>query len=212
MTEKINWKSLLPGTEAVLRQLSDEADFLSNFVMVGGSALSVRLCHRLSEDLDFFTYYDNFDKKRIYEFFRGRDHRILHDAKDQIDLVYNGVKLSFFNARWSFLKPAAIGPVNVASLPQLAAMKIHTLFVRATFRDYYDLYWLSMEMSLGEIYKNALLLMDGLNYKLFSTALVYVDDIEDENIAHLNPATNITREQISQHFVYMLKTDLNRNS
>lgn len=203
---------MLPGTEAVLRQLSEEADFLPDFVMVGGSALSVRLCHRLSEDLDFFTYNDNFEKKRIYEFFRGRDHRILNDAMDQIDLVYNGVKLTFFNARWPFLKPETIRPVNLASLPQLAAMKIHTLFVRAMFRDYYDLYWLSMEMSLDEIYSNVLHLMEGLNYKLFSTALVYVDDIEDENIAHLNPATNITKEQISQHFVSMLKTDLNRNS
>ena len=30
--------------------------FLNKYVLVGGSALSLHMCHRKSEDLDFFTY------------------------------------------------------------------------------------------------------------------------------------------------------------
>lgn len=176
--------------------------------MVGGSALSVRLCHRLSEDLDFFTSSNNFCKKRILEFFRGKDHEIVNDDRSQIDLICDGVKVTFFKANWDFLQPpgTADASLKVASLPQLAGMKVHTLFLRATYRDYYDLYVLSLKMSLDELYRNALMLLDGLNYKLFSMALIYVDDIADDDISHLRPAYTISKQDISKHFISRLKS------
>jgi predicted nucleotidyltransferase component of viral defense system len=205
MTGEINLNSLLPRTKSVLEKLVLEAGFLSGYVFVGGSALSVRLAHRLSEDLDFFTYDDAFDKNGILDFFRGKQHQIINETKDQLDFLYEGVKVTFFNARWPFLRPDTLSRLNVASMPQLAAMKIHTLFVRATFRDYYDIYTLSFHMSLQEMYCNAQMLMEGLNYKLFSMALVYVDDIIDENISHLSPVHQITKKDISEHFISLLK-------
>ena len=57
-----NLKCLLPDTEAVLLKMLEECTFLEKYVLVGGSALSMHLCHRKSEDLDFFTYEDSFDK------------------------------------------------------------------------------------------------------------------------------------------------------
>ena len=170
--------------------------------------MSVRLCHRLSEDLDFFTYSNNFNKERIFEFFRGKNHEIINDNHSQIDLIYQGVKITFFNANWNFLQPSntADASLKVASLPQLAGMKVHTLFLRATYRDYYDLYVLSLKMSLDELYHNALMILDGLNYKLFSMALIYVDDIADDDISHLRPAHMISKQDISEHFISRLKS------
>lgn len=205
MTGEINLNGLLPGTKQVLETLTEEAEFLSNYIMVGGSALSVRLCHRLSEDLYFFTYDNAFDKNRIYAFFRGRKHQIVNDTRDQVDILFDNVKITFFNSKWSFLKPETNSRLNVATLAQMAAMKTHTLFVRATFRDYYDIYTLSFHIDLEEIYRNALMLMDGLNYKLFSMALIYVEDIADENISHLNPKVSITKQQISEYFISRLR-------
>src|SRR6056297_3214742 len=98
MIEKINSGCLLPGTEQVLKDLIAEAGFLSDYVLVGGSALSIKLAHRLSEDLDFFTFEDRFDKRRIFDFFQGKNYQIVNEAWNQIDLVYNGVKITFFNA------------------------------------------------------------------------------------------------------------------
>jgi predicted nucleotidyltransferase component of viral defense system len=189
----------------VLNQLAAEADFLSDYVLVGGSALSLRLCHRYSEDLDFFTYSDPFDKNQIIAFFRGKPHEIVNDDRHQLDLIFQGVKLSFFNAKWDFIRPEDITCLNVATLPQVAGMKVHALFLRATYRDYYDLYVLSMRMTLGEIYENARMFLEGLNYKLFSMALIYVDDIADDDISHLKPAYHRSRQQISEHFIARLK-------
>ncbi len=63
-----NLKCLLPNTETLLLKMIDNCSFLEKYVLVGGSALSMHLCHRKSEDLDFFTYEDSFDKQEIFEF------------------------------------------------------------------------------------------------------------------------------------------------
>jgi len=45
---------LKPKTAEVLSSIS-EIEEIKNFTLVGGSALSIHLHHRFSEDLDFFT-------------------------------------------------------------------------------------------------------------------------------------------------------------
>jgi len=62
--EDLKLKCLLNKTKTVLEKIIQD-DYMKNFVLVGGSALTLHLCHRLSEDLDFFTYADNFDIKKI---------------------------------------------------------------------------------------------------------------------------------------------------
>jgi len=56
---------LLPKTREVLIKLI-EYEYMSNFVLVGGSALALYMKHRKSEDLDFFTYEkDRFEAEKI---------------------------------------------------------------------------------------------------------------------------------------------------
>ena len=54
-----NLNFLLPKTKALLLELEKTSDFLNNFTLVGGSAIALYLCHRKSEDLDFFTLSDS---------------------------------------------------------------------------------------------------------------------------------------------------------
>jgi len=61
MQDLKNLKCLLPDTQTLLAELIENCDFLEKYVLVGGSALSLHLCHRKSEDLDFFTWTDSFD-------------------------------------------------------------------------------------------------------------------------------------------------------
>lgn len=48
----MNDHSLPPATRAVWRRLENE-EALRGFILVGGTALSLRIGHRVSEDLDF---------------------------------------------------------------------------------------------------------------------------------------------------------------
>lgn len=202
MKDLKNLNCLLPDTKKLLLELSETCLFLENYVLVGGSALTLHLCHRKSEDLDFFTYNDNFDKQEIFQYIKKfQNKEILNQTDEQIDLLLNGVKVTFFNSKWSFLKPLQIQNFNLASLESIAAMKVNVLFLRAKYRDYYDLYFLAKECySLRKIFSYSLNILDGITFKLFSIALLYIDDIEDDNITYLEPKEDITKESIRDFF------------
>jgi predicted nucleotidyltransferase component of viral defense system len=181
---------------------------MKKFVLVGGSALALYLCHRKSEDLDFFSY-ENVDLKEVIRFLRNFNNKeYINISEQQIDLFIDGVKVTFFNAKWKFLKPTNIEKFNVATLEQIAIMKVNVLFLRAKYRDYYDLYFLLQHFDLNEIYKLSKDVLDGINFKLFINAIIYIDDIEDENITYLEPIKNISLFEIRDKIEQKIKKEL----
>lgn len=202
MQDLKNLNCLLPKTKELLLNIIDTCHFLNKYVLVGGSALTLHICHRKSEDLDFFTYEDNLDFVEILEYIKRFEKKeILNKTDEQIDLLLDGVKVTFFNAKWSFLKPKGTNKFHLASLEQIAAMKVNVLFLRAKYRDYYDLYFLAKEvMSLKEIFKCSEHIVEGVTYKLFIVGLLYIDDIEDDNIEYLEPKEKISKQKIRDFF------------
>ncbi len=207
MNDSLNLDCLLVKTKAVLLELIRTAPFLRDYVLVGGSALALHLCHRQSEDLDFFTYADNFHKQDILRCLKQfQQAEVLNDNADQLDLLLDGVKVTFFNAKWTFLCPADVADFNVASLEAIAAMKTNTLFLRAKYRDYYDLYCLVKQgMSVRDIFAASQGIVDGISYKLLCIALLYIDDIEDDNIAYLYPKETVSKQQIRAFFEQLMQ-------
>ena len=210
MKDLKNLNCLLPKTKSLLLEMIENCNFLEKYVLVGGSALTLHICHRKSEDLNFFTYDNSFNKKKIFDYIKQFEMKeILNQTDEQVDLLLDGVKVTFFNANWSFLKPSKIDRFNLASLESIAAMKVNVLFLRAKFRDYYDIYFLvKKKMSIKKIYECSLNILDGINFKLFAIALVYVDDIEDDNIEYLEPIENLDKIQIRDFF----QKELNKKS
>lgn len=91
-------------------------------------------------------------------------------------------------------------------------MKIHTLFLRATYRDYYDLYVLCKQgFSIGRMYKATIDRIPGMNKRLFQMALVYTDDIADDPIEHLSPKEKVSTEEISRYFEKQIHLWLGRD-
>jgi len=202
MDDLKNLKCLLPKTESLLLKMIDNCHFLDKYVLVGGSALALYLCHRKSEDLDFFTYDDSFDRAEIFEYIKQFDSKeILNQTDEQIDLLLDGVKVTFFNAKWKFLEPETVKRFNLSSLEAIASMKVNVMFLRAKYRDYYDLYFLVKSgMSLREVFACSQDIVEGITFKLFIIALVYIDDIEDDNIGYLEPKEIISKEKIRDFF------------
>jgi len=208
MQDLKNLDCLLPKTQEVLLQIVKSCDFLDKYVLVGGSALTLHLCHRKSEDLDFFTYDDVFDKEKIFFFIKSFEQKeIINQTNEQIDVLLDGVKVTFFNAKWSFLKPIMKQKLNIASIEQIAAMKVNVLFFRAKYRDYYDLYFLVKEgMSLKHIFEVSEKIVEGVTFKLFVVALLYIDDIEDDDIRYLEPKEHLSKANIRDFFEKRLYT------
>ncbi|WP_423303406.1 nucleotidyl transferase AbiEii/AbiGii toxin family protein [Deferribacter thermophilus] len=199
---------LLNSTKDILLELIKN-DYMRNFVLVDGSALALYFCHRFSEDLDFFTYQDNnFQIEKVFKIINNFNNKeIVNISNDQIDVMINGVKVTFFNAKWHFLKPKEIRNFNVATLEQIAIMKINTLFLRAKYRDYYDLYFLEHHFSLKQIFELSKDILNGINLKLFITALTFIDDIEDEKLDYLKPVKELSLKEIRDFFEEKIKKE-----
>ena len=205
MQDLKNLEFLLPDTQKVLKKLIKDT-YLSNFILVGGSALALHFRHRKSEDLDFFTYQKgSFKSNEIIKLVRDLQGEIVNISDEQIDCFIDGVKVTFFDAKWKFLQPNQIKNFNLASLEQIAIMKTHTLFLRAKYRDYYDLYFLIKRFGIRKIYNLSKDVLEGINFKIFSAALLYIEDIEDESIEHLEPTQKLSLEEICEYFENELK-------
>lgn len=203
-------KNLLPKTQKVLRQLAT-LPLLQDFTFVGGSALAVYLGHRLSEDIDLFTWQHDLEALQIQNILQTNNFeqiRVVNLSPQQADFVIDGVKVTFFANGWEELKNRRhlFDYLYIAELPTLAVMKVNTLFLRAKYRDYYDLYVLNGEhFSLKELFEMTTVKMKNLSKTLFQRALVFTDDIADENIQHLKPKQAISLLQISKHFQTQIK-------
>jgi predicted nucleotidyltransferase component of viral defense system len=200
-----NLNSLPTETKEVFIALSN-AEFLNEYIFVGGSALSVYLNHRKSEDIDLFTWNKTIDNKLILETIKklfGDNFTIENISNTQLDLKVNNVKLTFFANNWNKLEKTEplLNNINIATLELLTAMKLNTLFLRAKFRDYYDLYVINKDVySIEQMYEIIKNYMPQINQKLFQMALIFIDDIEDDNIKYLEPKFNVEIKQIRTHF------------
>jgi len=155
---------LPPDTERVWSFLQDQPA-LAGFILVGGSALAIRIKHRLSEDLDLvchkvrlpraqldalrraaaeadFAFQPVDDEVAVQEFVdSGLE---LHDYQQNY-LVKNKVKVSFFAPEASLLKvlqPSSQIKVRIATLAELFKTKCLVSAQRSKTRDWVDLYLL----------------------------------------------------------------------
>ena len=211
----INLQFMPPQTFFVFNQLA-ESRFIKKYTLVGGTALSVQLEHRMSEDLDFAFDAEKLNinslKRNIANLFP--QHKIIRlEAPWQIDFIVNNVKVSFFSigavAIPFKVNQHAIRFKNIAvcKAKTIASLKMATIAQRNTIRDYYDLYILTKyHYSLKEIILQTKQLIPNLSPITYTETLIYTKDIEEQSLEkHLNPSEDITKEQIADFFVDQLR-------
>jgi hypothetical protein len=153
---------LRPETEKLFKFLSHQPG-MGGFVLIGGSALSLRIHHRLSEDLDL-AYQDlQLPRRRLAALFRTLEGANFHlrraddpsalfefeaAGQDLLDyqqdiLVNERVKLTFFTPDQALslvLEPVAADRLRVATLDELFASKTLVCAARSLTRDWFDLH------------------------------------------------------------------------
>lgn len=145
-------KGLTSDAEKIFLALS-ELDFIKDYVLVGGTALSLQLQTRLSEDLDFMKWKQSAnDQPEIpWDFIKNElEHlRMGHVKTDVLDFnqvlfEIADVKLSFYYrnsyAPQGLKKKPFMGNIQLADVNSIGVMKIDAMLRRGAFRDYYDLY------------------------------------------------------------------------
>jgi Nucleotidyl transferase AbiEii toxin, Type IV TA system len=129
----------------------------SDFILYGGTGLALQLGHRASEDFDFFSS-SGFEPDHLRSrlpFFRDLNPKDpetwVHQKRDNLEAFVNRgglVKVAFFGGldtlqRVEDPQQGCWVPRAVASLVDLAGMKMRVIQVRGNWKDYVDIHALA---------------------------------------------------------------------
>lgn len=155
---------------------------LSDFYLAGGTALALHLGHRKSVDLDFFKF-DSFSPQKIYNSLQDLNPKIIQETEGTLDIIVNDVKVSFLQYPYKMLKSTIVyKSIYLASIEDIACMKITAISSRGSKKDYFDLYMILQQYSLEEIFKLFIEKFKGIDYSLnhILKSLVYFEDAEKD--------------------------------
>lgn len=163
------------------------AYFQDRFYLAGGTGLALQLGHRDSEDFDFFSA-DDFDAVELIEelqgILAGYDWKVTQEEKNTVSLIVAGkIKLSFFAYPYPLLEPLIEEEnLKLASLSDIACMKLSAIVGRATMKDYVDLYFILQKIGLTKLLELSQKKMPTLDRQLILKSLVYFDDVLPEQL------------------------------
>jgi len=146
-------KTVEPRTLSLLKELM-ELPVLANFCLVGGTALSLKYGHRLSIDLDLFSY-EQIDKELIEDTLRSVfSNRLVYEntkAKWGIFCFIDNIKVDIVYYPHPLVdKIETIDSIRFYNDKDLMAMKIQAILGRGKKKDFWDIAELLEHYSLDE--------------------------------------------------------------
>lgn len=176
-------KTLLPDTLGAI-QLVSAIPEISKAYLAGGTALALQIGHRISVDLDFFTIHKFHEVGLMSKLSKISDFKQDRTAEWTILGKVKRTKFSMFYYKYPLLeKTVKFEKINLASLADISAMKIHAIEQRGTRRDFVDIYFLSNKYTLGQMIdfyqKKYSISIDRLYFVI--RALDYFEDAEHED-------------------------------
>ncbi len=144
-------QTLYPKTKQVLEKLKN-LPLLKRFYLAGGTALALQLGHRKSQDLDFFT--SDFPKRDLLlQALALLNPKIIQEAPGTIDLLISGIKVSFLEYNYPVInKFVVFEKVNLASVVDIACMKLSAISSRGSKKDFIDLYEILKKSDLKTLF------------------------------------------------------------
>ncbi|WP_295729923.1 nucleotidyl transferase AbiEii/AbiGii toxin family protein [uncultured Muribaculum sp.] len=214
-------KGLAPHVSRIFEAVS-QLDCISPYVLVGGTALSLQLGTRRSEDLDFMSWRKSKHEKREVDWPRiqkelssvGTIDRCDILDIDHVEFVVNDVKISLYaNPNYSPVTQEIpfINNIRLADLTSIEAMKMEVMLRRSKFRDYYDIYsLLEAGVNLHDM-MNLALKYSGhrLKSKNLIAMLTRSDRfLPDAKFKSLDPVYEISPKDIERKIISLIADDM----
>ena len=203
-------KSLAPHTGKVFEAIS-RLECIKPYTLVGGTALSLQIGKRQSEDLDFMKWLSKKGekpevdwpaiKKELESIGEIRNYEI--GSFDFASFNFEGVNLSFYAAPRKAIKSMVRIPylnnLCLADMESIGAMKMETMLRRSKFRDYYDIYSILLEG--GDINKMIAEALEHSDHKLRTKSLLFMLTdgrrfIKDNGFEELQPIYDVSSSDI----------------
>jgi len=132
---------------------------LEEFVLVGGTSLSLQIGHRMSSDIDLFSA-KGFNTNDLSKYLMERHSLTLFTISDiAIHGFIGNVKIDFVHCQNGFSYPyKLIDGIRMASLEDISIMKLEAITnTQDRLKDYVDIAFLSAHLPLAkmlEVFKN----------------------------------------------------------
>ena len=214
----MNSQSLAPHTGRLIEAVS-RLECIKPFVLVGGTALSIQLKTRQSEDLDFMRWQqgknDTLDigwpsiQRELATIGEVQDVQVA--GFDQVLFIVDGVKISFYAAPRKQIPTMQEIPylnnIRLADVESIGVMKMEAMMRRSKFRDYYDIY--SILKNGTDIHKLIPRALEHSGYRLKMKGLMAMltnGDLfrKDEQFAQLQPVYDVNSRDIEEYIKGLL--------
>lgn len=157
----MHWNTVTPLLKEILIDLMNENLFLA-FRLVGGTALSLQIGHRMSVDIDLFTdaEYRSVDLEGIKKFLKNK---YTYFNSSSVDVVVFGTYFEVGNSKDDFVKinlyytdeyvfqELVVDSVRMASIEEIIAMKLDVVLRGGRKKDFWDLHYFLERISLDEM-------------------------------------------------------------
>lgn len=178
------------------RQVVDEKTFLllkelqaipelKELRLVGDTSLALQLGHRISIDLDLFG---SFDSSLPLEMFLFDFENVNKTGSNRFMQFFeiDGVKVDFVNYNYPWLnEPLIEEGIKLASIEDIAAMKINAIINRGTKKDFIDIDFLLERYSLVQILELYQQKYGVKDYQIALRCLSYFEDAENETMPRM---------------------------
>jgi len=138
-----------------LMRFIGQSPFAERFYLAGGTALALRLGHRRSIDLDFFSATDEVLRKTRHEILGALAPlapQALEDVDGNLLLQVLELNVGFFGYGYPLLEPTdSVEGVAVAAIVDVGMMKLDALISRGSRKDFYDLYFVAQYIPIPDL-------------------------------------------------------------
>ena len=181
-------------------------EFLASFYLTGGTALSLLLGHRESEDLDWFIP-DNFDPIKLQPKLEELGNLTQVELEENtLNAYLKGVKVQFLGYPYPLLEPTTNwGNIKLSSLIDIACTKLQTIGMRGSKKDFVDLYFILKQYSLEELFKQLDKKYHQSNYNLphILKSLIYFMNADGQPMPRMHQ--KVSWKEIKQEIVRKVK-------
>jgi len=179
-------ETVTASTLELLKSLMQDLQ-LNDFFLVGGTALSLQIGHRISIDIDLFSQ-NMFDENKLLAYLeKQRNLRLDFLEKNTIKGQINEIKIDLITHSYPLVKPLnVLDGIRLASLADIAAMKLNAIVGNGTrLKDFIDIAFLSCSLSLKQMAEAYELKYATRNPLLIFKALSYHKDINFKEPIHM---------------------------
>ena len=161
MEQLLKWNTVSPLLKKILIDLMNE-ELFQRFRLVGGTALSLQIGHRMSVDIDLFSdaNYGSVDFEKICSFLKNK---YAYFESSPIEIVGMGTYFFVGNSKYDFIKidlfytdsfvfdSVVTENVRMADEKEIIAMKLDIVLRNGRKKDFWDIHYYLERYNLDEL-------------------------------------------------------------